>query len=781
MRAFVGNLNEGEMCTTVWKSRLLRKVRRKMKEKIEKSRGITLVVLVVTIIIMLILIGITLSVLNGSSLFGKADEASYKTRMAGYKEQVDLYVTNEMLNKVENDKENINSGEPLKEVIEAYRKEGEEFDITEEEVNIPIKEIITNIEKKDEKYIVVYHGETYYVKSDKNKNAEKEAQWCLDVGIKILELKRPSGMDNTKGSYEFVNGVYMNTPELGTGFNPNTTRYANETDKGTMTPGKWIFEKPDANWYDYKNSKWANLVVENNGAETYFTWIPRYCFKLDQNGQRSDVKLISVENYWKDPYADDENNNTTEWEELEAQGYQIPDAFTFDGKELPGFWAMKYNIGETPTPSIVDYDMITKSGTITIKNTTITNPAGEIEKCVIYLNGKEKYTITNKKEIEEINSKEYKLTGLRKGDNVINITLLNAQEEMIGSRTRVYAMADVNEPDLSGFESIKDTTFYVTYDENGNEHSTIPISNEAPEIWYNYSEAEWANIVVRNNGGEIYYTWIPRYEFTLNQTDQRSVIKFIKGNSTSTTSGYQIPDAFTFDGKELTGFWAMKYNIGDVNTTLFDTSIVTSGTTITTQGVKGSSVQTGQTYTYYINGKKDGNTTENATEGHVFRNLKPNTIYTILIEIRDKATDALLGTIVKQGETSQPNKPELKGFNPECTYYVTYDESGNETIGEKIKNDGSNMPNNWYDYGRARWANIVVKGKTTDGKETSTYFTWIPRYKFKLDQQTQRSNVKFIEGTEDGDTTEYKVPEAFTFDGKQLTGFWSMKYNIGDQ
>ncbi|MCI8617291.1 MAG: hypothetical protein HFJ60_03465, partial [Clostridia bacterium] len=124
-----------------------------MKEKIEKSRGITLVVLVVTIIIMLILIGITLSVLNGSSLFGKADEASYKTRMAGYKEQVDLYVTNEMLNKVENDKENINSGEPLKEVIEAYRKEGEEFDITEEEVNIPIKEIITNIEKKDEKYI----------------------------------------------------------------------------------------------------------------------------------------------------------------------------------------------------------------------------------------------------------------------------------------------------------------------------------------------------------------------------------------------------------------------------------------------------------------------------------------------------------------------------------------------------------------------------------------------------------------------------------------------------
>ena len=59
------------------------------------------------------------------------------------------------------------------------------------------------------------------------------------------------------------------------------------------------------------------------------------------------------------------------------------------------------------------------------------------------------------------------------------------------------------------------------------------------------------NIVVRNNGGEIYYTWIPRYEFTLDQTNQRSTVKFIKGRSTICSSGYQIPDAFTFDGKEL--------------------------------------------------------------------------------------------------------------------------------------------------------------------------------------------------------------------------------------
>lgn len=573
----------------------------------------------------------------------------------------------------------------------------------------------------------------------------------------------------------------MNTPAMTDGFNKYTTRYANVTSKGTLTPGKWIFDKPDKDWYDYKNRKWANLVVENEGAETYFVWIPRYCFKLDQNNQRSDVKLISIENNWKDPYAEDEENNVTTWEQLEAEGYQRPDAFTFDGKALPGFWAMKYNIGETPEEaSIIDYDMITKAGTITLRNTKITNPPDTVAKVIVYLNGIAKYTITNKSEIEGINSKEFKMTGIRKGDNVVNITALNANDEMVGSRTRIYATADVNEPDLSGFETIKDTTFYVTYDENGNEHSTTPISSEQPDYWYNYSEAEWANIVVRNNDGEIYYTWIPRYEFTLNQTDQRSVVKFIKGTSATPTSGYQIPDAFTFDGKQLTGFWAMKYNIGDVNTTLFDTSIITSGTTITTQGIKGTSVKDGQTYTYYVDGKKDGNTEEDPTKEHEFKNLKGNTIHTILVEIRDKATDALLGTIVKQGETSKPNNPELSGFNPDCTYYVTYDESGNETIGEKIKKDGSNMPKNWYDYGRSRWANIVVKGKKADGSETATYFTWIPRYQFKLNQQTQRSDVKFIEGT-GGATGDYQVPDAFTFDGKALTGYWAMKYNIGDQ
>ena len=80
--------------------------------QMRKNQGITLVALVVTIAILLILAGITFQYASeerGAS--SKVHEASFKTRWIGYKEQVELYVTNEILNKVENDKEKINSGE----------------------------------------------------------------------------------------------------------------------------------------------------------------------------------------------------------------------------------------------------------------------------------------------------------------------------------------------------------------------------------------------------------------------------------------------------------------------------------------------------------------------------------------------------------------------------------------------------------------------------------------------------------------------------------------------
>lgn len=593
------------------------------------------------------------------------------------------------------------------------------------------------------------------------------------------------------GEYTLVNGVYSNVPDL-TGYNQNDTRYL--TINGAyLAPGDWIDKEKPENWYDYHNQKWANIYVENKGLDAYYTWIPRYCFKVDNENsvagnERTDVKFINMDN----SYLDADGNETT-WLELKAQGYKIPAAFKFNGTKIPGYWAMKYTAGDTITPSIINYSMSVNRGKIEVAritlNTTITS-ANPITKYTFALNGEVKEIIEDAEKVSAIYNQTVQFTGMKEGENIVNVTALNARGEIVGSMTKMYVPAKVNPPELDGFN--KDTTFYVTYDESGVETSVIPISKDAPEDWYEYGERRWANIVTRNNGLETYYTWIPRYKFMADNTNQTTDVIFLEGTEGLKQGDlYAIPEAFTFAGIPLTGYWAMKYTAGDNFAPRFDTELTATSNSIKTKGIIGSAVANeGQTYIYYMDGVEKYRTT-NRWENYEYTELESGKLYTILVEIRNTANNAYIGTIVKQIKTIAPNPPELQGFNPDITYYVKYDADGNETIGDKITNDGSNIPGDWYDYSNKKWANIVVtNGTIVDGKITgatmTTYYTWIPRYQYKItpEQAAQpavgRAQVRFIQGiSSEIDESGWAIPEAFTFNGKPLTGYWAMKYTAG--
>ncbi len=742
-----------------------------MKEK--NKKGITLIALVVTIIILLILVGVIFRTITGENgMFSRAEKSAFVAKMGAYKEQVDLYASWQITETLNTNIQWINSGEPLKIAIEQEVVS----DIKPEDVNIAIEEIIDSITEEEKEYLVVYKGELYYVWNKEIPDNERKAKWCQQVGIKILKIVAPEGIEVRNGKYEFVNGVYLCTPNVASGFVKEKTRYLEVDSNGNLVPGNWITDKPTENWYDYKNQKWANIHVENNGSEIYYVWIPRYCFKLNHDMQRSDVKFIDLNNNFKD-----ENDKQTLWAELEEQGYQVPEAFSFNGEELPGYWVMKYTAGDITVPSTVNYDMSVIQGVVTIRNITVNSnivEENQITKYTIALNGKIIETISDSAKLDKIKDEIIQFSNLRVGNNTINVTALNADGGIVGSMTKEYAPAQINKPDLSGFNP--QTTFYVTYDENGNEHSTIPITEKIPQYWYEYGESRWANIVTRNNGLETYYTWIPRYEFALDQTNQRSIVKFVSGSTTETTPGYQIPEAFTFNGQELTGFWSMKYTAGSEAAPRFETEMVATNSSIRTKGITGTALEDGQIYQYYINGQYKGQTT-NSAETFEYTGLEAQKTYTILVEIRKQSTDEYLGSIVKQITTISANKPELTGFNPDCTYYVLYDEQGKESIGDKIKNDGSNMPNNWYDYTGSKWANILVE---VNGKKT--YYTWIPRYEFRItsSQYMQpaeaRTEVRFLKGNSTDVATGYQIPEAFTFNGQEISGFWAMKYTAGE-
>ena len=786
-----------------------------MKDNKEKSRGITLIALVITIIILLLLAGVTISAIVNGGLITRAKEAKFKQKMAEFRDETNTYVAWQLTSwqmdgTLDTSTEKINAGEILKDAIDKEIV----TDITKNDVTTNIEDVIKDISKSDKNLVVVYKGELCYVSSDKNKNNDKQVKWCNEIGIKVLEYKEPEGIVVKNGKYELVNGLYLCTPKLDEGFKSDRTRYLEVNNQGNLTPGKWIDQNPTESWYDYKKSKWANILVENNGSEIYYTWIPRYCFKLDQDDQTSDVKFIDTDNNYKDA-----DGNVIPWESTESveglkdQGYQIPEAFTVQASatktyELSGYWAMKYTAGDISVPSTVSYDMSVSKGIINIKNislnTSVTN-SNPITTYTVALNGEVVQTINNASEVSNIGSKVIVLNNMKAGDNVINVTGLNAGGEVVGSMTKNYSPAVVNAPDLSGFN--QDTTFYVTYDDNGKETSTIPISQAVPQYWYEYGESRWANIVTRNNGLETYYTWIPRYAFTLDQTNQKSTIKFITGTSTEAGGGYQIPDAFWFDkngngvqddGEQLTGFWAMKYTAGSEAAPRFDTEVMATSSSIKTKGITGTAVGDGQVYKYYINGEYKGQKTT-ATDTFEFSGLNSNTKYTVLVEVRD-SSDEYVGSVVKQISTVDANKPELTGFNAAQTYYVLYDNDGNETIGDKVKNDGSNMPSNWYDYSSSRWANIVVTDGTVNGGQITgatktTYFTWIPRYEFRITSSqyqqpvAARTEVRFLKETSKDTDVGYQIPDAFWLDknsngkednGEQLTGYWAMKYTVGE-
>ena len=361
--------------------------------------------------------------------------------------------------------------------------------------------------------------------------------------------------------------------------------------------------------------------------------------------------------------------------------------------------------------------------------------------------------------------------------------------------TKLYEVADVNPPDLTGFD--KDTTFYVYWDENGIEHNEIPISQNAPEDWYDYGTRNWANIVTRNDGLESYYVWIPRYQYSLNQNTETSSVKFIKGTDTKTDEGYQIPEAFTWGDngeKQLTGYWMAKYQLSTEESTAKIRAEVSAGgnvirigditgTALTTEDVSGNSVPVSMKYEYYLNGNKVHDGTS-ATEKYSYTGLNLNTTYTVNIIARNASTNEYVGAITKKIKTTDVYAPDLTGFDKDTTFYVVYNDDGTEKERVSIK---KSAPSNWYDYSNRKWANIVT---TANG--TESYFVWIPRYEYRIleDRKNEsldnkRTDVNFIttDITNDNCSTGYKVPEAFTWGDngeKQLTGYWMSKYQLSE-
>lgn len=695
----------------------------KRLEFCKQERAITLIALIITIIVLLILAGITTNFIFGENgIIERAIMSAFVTQMRDYEEEINLKILQDSMVEL--------SGSDKKYFLGLDGQES-------------IKTLLPDIKRDYEAEVIVQDNVMYY-KYIGTGTSKKRVKWCFEVDIPVwgygsyddflkdIGEEKPvvPGITPPGSEYKKIGNIYMQTPDL-SGFNPEATYYVTYNGEAEQIAGRIDRIETPSDWYNYEDKRWANIVTVNDSDVSYWVWIPKYTYIANEAEEFIDAKFISQEG---DVYKDANGNI------VELMGYEIPESFTFGEQNLAGFWMSKYEVSEEAATT----EAVSIAGNETSISVTTSNPSGNYQ---VYVDGKLNYTGTLPYIINNLQT-----------NKTYDVFVWKEAGSVIGRKKVTTQAPTAISVDVSQFNP--ENTFYVYWDEAGNEHCDIPISQPAPENWYNYSEKKWANIVTVNDSSVSYWVWVPRYEYKAYDTAQFLDINFIPSTKTQASGGYEIPESFTFGGQNLSGYWMSKYEVSD-ETIAPEVLICAENETsisVTTSNPNGN-------YKVYINGELK----HTGTLPHVVEKLKVNTRYNVLVI---KENGGPIGRKVLETKAPTAITVDYSTFEPSSTFYVYWDENGEEHSDIPIS---QSPPANWYNYAEKRWANIVTKAH-----DKIAYWVWVPRYEYKVYDTAQYVDIKFIPTTQTIADGGYEIPESFTFGGQDLAGFWMSKYEVSE-
>lgn len=115
--------------------------------------------------------------------------------------------------------------------------------------------------------------------------------------------------------------------------------YKSETKLGDLTEAELANFNSDREWYDYTNKIWANIKTVGNGIEAWWVWVPKYAYKLPEEGCADDIEII---------FLDTDNSPL----DKEKYGYSLPPGFVVhpafsQDTDLKGIWMSKYAPSDT--------------------------------------------------------------------------------------------------------------------------------------------------------------------------------------------------------------------------------------------------------------------------------------------------------------------------------------------------------------------------------------------------------------------------------------------------
>jgi type II secretory pathway pseudopilin PulG len=753
------------------------------------KKGLSLITLIITIVVIMILAGAIVITLLNSDILSEAKEAKFKSDMKTFEHSLNLRITSEILQ------------DPsfIQDSINAVRT-------PQDETQKNILEVIPEVKGDYESKVEVESSKVIYSGSDYD-----EKVWTCELGMNVKgescdDLQVDDGQEEIV-EHDFVvdvGGVKHYQPNISS-FDKETTYYItfNFGDEQKTS----IKEAPPEDWYDYAQQKWANVVVENNGKQLYLTWIPRYAYKITNYDKQSfsstppadlapiDIRFVDKDNMdlnseeyvvYDDTEPVVENNSQT--------NYVTHPAFTVDrtdteqeNVELSGIWVSKFEATDVK----VRLDSFTINGMLnstTVQVTTVPNSGAGI---IPYTY---EYYINENPTPIKIGLATETITGLLPNSiNTISVKAKNADGIYTAALTRSVLMiaddndVDMNPPDLTGFNP--DTTSYLTFN-YGDEQKTS-INEPAPADWYNYKEQRWANIITESNGKKVYLVWIPRYEYRIHSLEGSNSgqmdIQFIRTDKVVPTEGYTIHPAFSVnrddtsqEKMELPGIWVSKFESTEIKAILNDfavesithNSVDVSVTPSSTGGIDPA------TYEYYVN---EGETpVKIGTANETITGLDPNTIYTIKVRAKSLEgfyTAYLTRSFMTLQSPAIENAPDLTGFNPDTTSYVTFNSGA-----EQLTSINEVAPTDWYDYAQKKWANIV-----TESNGRKTYLVWIPRYEYRINTLASNDygqmDIQFISVSKTTPSAGYTIHPAFSVNRDdtsqekvELPGIWVSKF-----
>ena len=138
--------------------------------KNSKNKGITLIALVITIIVLLLLAGVTIASVTGDNgILSKSEEARFKTIMADYSEQLELYKQSKEMESANFLEDTLNASE-----------NSLEYNTKNNTSENSIRDIINNIENKYIDKIEVIKGKLVY-----NTQESREIGWAKGLNIDV--------------------------------------------------------------------------------------------------------------------------------------------------------------------------------------------------------------------------------------------------------------------------------------------------------------------------------------------------------------------------------------------------------------------------------------------------------------------------------------------------------------------------------------------------------------------------------------------------------------------